>query len=124
MYNDTIMDHFFNPRNTGEIENPDGVGQAGDAATGDVMRMYIRVADGRITEASHQTFGNAIAIAASSMASVMVTGKSVDEAYAVTKEDISKALDGIPPDKMDCSSMVPNAIRAAIDDYHSRRDQG
>ncbi len=124
MYNDTIMEHFRNPRNTGEIEDPDGVGQAGDAATGDIMRMYIKVSDGLIIEARHQTFGNAVAIAASSMSSLMMIGRSLDTAYAITKEDVSEALDGIPPDKMDCSNMAPEAIRAAIDNYRSRQQQG
>ena len=122
MYNDKTMEHFRNPRNVGEIDDADGVGQAGDPDTGDVMRLYIRVAGGRIIDAKHQTFGNAIAIAASSVSSLMVIGKTLQEAYMVSKEDVSDALDGIPPDKMNCSNMAPDAIRAAIDDYRSRQD--
>ena len=86
--------------------------------------MYIKVSDGLIIEARHQTFGNAVAIAASSMSSLMMIGRSLDTAYAITKEDVSEALDGIPPDKMDCSNMAPEAIRAAIDNYRSRQQQG
>ena len=123
MYNDTIMEHFRNPRNTGDMDKPDGIGQVGDRATGDAIRVYIKVADGRIADARHQTFGNAVAIAASSMASVMAIGKTLDAAYAITREDVSEALDGIPSDKMDCSNMAPDAIRAAIDDYRSRHAQ-
>ena len=120
MYNPMIMEHFQNPRNVGEIANADGVGQAGNAEKGDVMKMYIKVSDGRIAEAKHQTFGSAVAIAVSSMASWMIIGMTLDEAYALTREDVSEALKAIPPDKMDCSNMAPDAIRAAIDDYRSR----
>jgi len=119
MYNPMIMEHFQNPRNVGEIADADGVGQAGNAAKGDVMKMYIKVADGRIAEAKHQTFGSAVAISVSSMASWMIIGMTIDEAYALTREDVSQALKTIPPDKMDCSNMAPDAIRAAIDDYRS-----
>ena len=120
MYNPTIMEHFQNPRNVGEIDDASGIGQAGNAEKGDVMRMYIRVTDGRITQAKHQTFGSAVAIAVSSMASLMIIGKTVDEAYQITREAVSEALDGIPPDKMICSNMAPEAITNAIDDFRNR----
>jgi nitrogen fixation NifU-like protein len=120
MYNETIMEHFYNPRNVGEIADADGVGQAGNPDTGDVMRMYLKIADGCVVEARHKTFGNAVAIAVSSMASLMVIGKTLDDALAISKEDVSAALDGIPPDKMTCSNMAPDAIKAAIEDYRSR----
>jgi nitrogen fixation NifU-like protein len=118
MYNDTIMEHFHNPRNVGEIENADAIGEAGNPETGDVMRIYIRLQDGRIVEAKHKTFGNAVAIAVSSMATLMIIGKSPAEAAAITKEDVSKALDGIPDDKMTCSNMAPDAIAAALASLH------
>jgi len=117
------MEHFHNPRNVGEIEEADGIGQAGNPETGDVMKMYIKIADGRITEARHKTFGNAVAIAVSSMATLMIIGKTLDEAAAMTREDVSRALDGIPPDKMDCSNMAPDAVRAAIEDYRAQSTQ-
>ncbi len=120
MYNPTIMEHFQNPRNAGDISEADGIGQAGNPEKGDVMKMYIKVTDGIITDAKHQTFGSAVAIAVSSMASLMIIGKTLDEAYAITREAVSDALDGIPPDKMTCSNMAPDAIKAAIDDYRKK----
>jgi nitrogen fixation NifU-like protein len=123
MYNATIMEHFQNPRNVGDMDDADGVGQSGNPETGDVMKMFIKVTDDRITEAVHQTFGNAVAIAVSSITTEMVIGRSLDEACAITKEDVSDALDGIPADKMTCSNMAPDAIRAAIDDFHKNHRQ-
>jgi len=124
MYNATIMEHFQNPRNVGEMDDADGVGQAGNPETGDVMKMFIKVTDARIIEAVHQTFGNAVAIAVRSISTEMIIGSSLDEAYAITKEDVSEALDGIPADKMTCSNMAPDAIRAAIDNFHKNRGKG
>jgi nitrogen fixation NifU-like protein len=120
MYNPQIMEHFQNPRNVGQIEDADGIGQAGNAEQGDAMRMYITVEEDLITDAKHQTFGSAVAIAVSSIASMMIIGRSVDQAYKITRRQVSDELGGIPPDKMDCSNMAPAAIRAAIDDYRSR----
>jgi nitrogen fixation NifU-like protein len=120
MYNPTIMEHFQNPRNAGEIPDADGIGQAGNPEKGDVMKMYIKVTDGIITDARHQTFGSAVAIAVSSMASLMIIGKTLDEAHAITREAVSDALDGIPPNKMTCSNMAPDAIKAAIDNYRDK----
>ena len=124
MYNATIMEHFQNPRNVGDMDDADGVGQAGNPETGDVMKMFIKVSDDRIIEAVHQTFGNAVAIAVSSISTEMIIGRSLDEACAITKEDVSDALDGIPADKMTCSNMAPDAIRAAIDNFQKNRGQG
>lgn len=121
MYNDKIMEHFKNPRHVGQIGQADAVGEAGNAAKGDVMRMHLKIENGIITAAMHQTFGSAVAIAVSSIASEMIIGKTVDEAYQITREQVSDALDGIPPDKMDCSNMAPAAIKAAIDNYRSRQ---
>lgn len=121
MYNDKIMEHFRNPRNVGQIDQADGVGKAGIAEKGDVMRLHLKIEAGVITAAMHQTFGSAVAIAVSSIASEMILGKPVDEAYQISREEVSDALDGIPPDKMDCSNMAPAAIKAAIDDYRSRQ---
>ena len=121
MYNARIMEHFKNPRNIGQIDQADGIGEAGIAEKGDVMRMHLKIEDGIITGAMHQTFGSAVAIAVSSIASEMILGKTIDEAYKITREEVSQALDGIPPDKMDCSNMAPAAIKAAIDNYRSRQ---
>ena len=120
MYNPKIMEHFRNPRNVGEIDDADGIGQAGNAEKGDVMRMYIKVEGDRIVDARHQTFGSAVAIAISSMATLMIIGQTVDEAYKITREAVSEALDGIPEDKMVCSNMAPEAIHNAIDDFRRR----
>ncbi|UCC43898.1 MAG: iron-sulfur cluster assembly scaffold protein [Candidatus Zixiibacteriota bacterium] len=120
MYNKTIMEHFQNPRNVGEIDNADGVGEAGNPETGDVMRIYLRIADGRIVEAKHKTFGNAIAIAVSSISTLMIVGLTLDQAAAITKEEVSDALGGIPEDKMNCSNMAPAAIASAVKDYRSK----
>lgn len=122
MYNETIMEHFHNPRNVGEFDDADAVGQAGNAATGDVMRIYLKITDGRIVACRHKTFGNAVAIAVSSMATLMIEGKTLTEAEQITKEDVSDALDGIPPEKMTCSNMAPDAIRAALADYRRRNE--
>ena len=121
MYNETVMDHFQNPRHTGEIDNPDGVGSVGNPACGDVMKIYIKVEDGCLADVKYKTFGCAAAIACSSMASELVLGKTLEEAAALTREAVAEALDGLPEKKMACSNLAPDAIRAAIEDYRSRR---
>ena len=115
------MDHFQNPRNTGEILDADGVGMVGNPACGDVMKMYIKVADGKLVEVKYKTFGCAAAIACSSMASELVTGKLLDEAEKLTRQEVADALDGLPEEKIACSNLAPDAIRAAIEDYRSRQ---
>ncbi|HWR82796.1 MAG TPA: iron-sulfur cluster assembly scaffold protein [Candidatus Deferrimicrobium sp.] len=121
MYNDTVMDHFQNPRNAGEIHDADGVGLVGNPACGDVMKMYIKVADGRLVDVKCKTFGCAAAIACSSMASELVMGRTIEEASRLTREEVAEALKGLPPEKISCSNLAPDAIRAAIEDYRSRR---
>ena len=120
MYNKTVMEHFRNPRNTGEFANPSGVGSVGNPACGDVMKIYIRVSDGCLIEVKYKTFGCAAAIACSSMASILVTGKTIEEAQTLTRDDVANALEGLPIEKMACSNLAPDAIRAAIEDYRSR----
>ena len=124
MYNETVLDHFQNPRNTGEIDRADGVGQVGNPACGDVMRVFIRITDGRIVEARHQTFGCAAAIACASAATEMVTGLLLDDAFALTREQVAEKLHGLPEKKMTCSNLAPDAIRAAIEDYRSKQSHG
>jgi nitrogen fixation NifU-like protein len=124
MYNPTVMDHFQNPRNTGEIEDADGIGEVGNPNCGDVMRLYIKVSDNRLVDVKFKTFGCAAAIATSSAASEMVVGKTLEEAMAITRDQVANRLDGLPPQKMACSNLAPDAIRAAIADYRYRQEQG
>jgi nitrogen fixation NifU-like protein len=120
MYNETVLDHFQNPRNAGDIHNADGIGSVGNPSCGDVMKVYIKVADGRLVDVKCKTFGCAAAIACSSMASELVMGRTIKEAFNLTREEVAKALNGLPPEKIACSNLAPDAIRAAIEDYHSR----
>lgn len=122
MYNETVLDHFQNPRNTGEITEPDGVGEVGNPACGDVMRMFIKVDNGRISEIKYQTFGCAAAIACSSAASEMVMGQKLEAASTLTREQVADKLNGLPEEKMACSNLAPDAIRAAIANYQSKHD--
>ena len=123
MYNETVMEHFQNPRNAGEIANADGIGSVGNPSCGDVMKIYIKVTDGRIADIKYKTFGCAAAIACSSMASELVMGKSLDEAARLTREEVATALNGLPERKMSCSNLAPDAVRAAIEDYRARNTQ-
>lgn len=120
MYSEKVLDHFQNPRNVGEIENPDGVGQAGNPKCGDIMKIYLRVKDGVISDIKFKTFGCASAIASSSMATELVKGKTVEEAWNLTNRAVAEALDGLPPVKMHCSVLAEEAIHAAINDYRKR----
>ena len=119
-YSEKVMDHFINPRNVGEIENPDGVGEVGNARCGDIMRVYLRVIDGVITDVKFKTFGCASAIATSSMATELIKGKPVSEALALTNKAVVEALDGLPPVKIHCSVLAEEAVKAAIKDYYDR----
>ncbi len=116
-YSAKVMDHFMNPRNVGEIENADGIGEVGNPACGDMMRLYLKVEEGKVVEAKFRTFGCGAAIASSSMLTEMIKGKSVEEARAITNLQVSEALDGLPPVKMHCSVMAEQAVKAALDDY-------
>jgi nitrogen fixation NifU-like protein len=108
----------------GKIDNPDGVGQVGNPLCGDVMRVYIRVLDGKIVDAKFQTFGCAAAIATSSMVTELVKGKTLEEAMAITNDTVAEALDGLPPIKMHCSNLAEEALTAAITDYRTRQPGG
>ncbi|MBL7066306.1 MAG: Fe-S cluster assembly scaffold protein NifU [Candidatus Marinimicrobia bacterium] len=120
-YSEKVMDHFRNPRNVGEIENPDGVGHVGNPMCGDVMEMYIKVKDNVIVDAKFKTFGCGAAIATSSMATELVIGKTIDEARQITNKVVAEALDGLPPVKMHCSNLAEEALEAAIKDYHQKQ---
>lgn len=120
MYSEKLMDHFTNPRNVGEIQNPDGVGEEGNPTCGDVMKITIKVKDGRIEDAKFKTFGCGAAIAVSSMVTEMAKGKTLDEALSITKESVASALDGLPPQKMHCSNLGADALHKAIEDYRAK----
>ena len=120
-YSDKVMDHFMEPRNMGDIKDADAVGTVGNPACGDVMRLYIKVEDDKITEAKFKTFGCGAAIATSSMATEMIKDKSLEEAEKVTNEAVAEALDGLPPNKMHCSVLAQEAIEAAIKNYREKK---
>ena len=121
MYSDKVMDHFMNPRNVGEIENADGVGQVGNPKCGDIMKMYLKIEDGIIKDAKFKTFGCGAAVATSSMATELIKGKTIQEALEITNKTVAEALDGLPPVKMHCSNLAEEAIKAAIDDYKLKK---
>ncbi|MBU0983720.1 MAG: iron-sulfur cluster assembly scaffold protein [candidate division Zixibacteria bacterium] len=121
MYNQTVLDHFQNPRNAGEIADPDGVGEVSSGECGDATRIYIKVTDGIITDMKFKTFGCAAAIASSSAASEMIIGKSVEEALKLTRDDVANKLQGLPAKKLHCSNLSADAIHAAIADYVKRQ---
>lgn len=121
MYSERVMDHFMNPRNVGEIENPDGVGTEGNPTCGDVMKITIKVENGRIVDAKFRTFGCGAAIAVSSMVTEMVKGLTLEEALKISKEAVAKELGGLPPQKMHCSNLGADALRKAIEDYKSKQ---
>jgi len=121
LYSEIVMDHFRNPRNVGEIEDADGIGEVGNARCGDIMKMYIKVEEGRIADVKFKTFGCASAIASSSMATEMILGKTVEEAWDLTNLAVAQALDGLPPVKMHCSVLAEEAVHKAINDYRRRR---
>jgi nitrogen fixation NifU-like protein len=120
-YSDKVMDHFSNPRNVGEIENPDGIGESGNPKCGDIMKIYLKVADNVIEDVKFKTFGCASAIASSSMATEMIKGKTVDEAWELTNTAVAEALDGLPPIKMHCSVLAEEAIHKALNDYRAKQ---
>lgn len=119
MYSEKVMEHFSNPRNVGELSNANGVGTVGSAACGDIMKMYIRVENDVIQDVRFKTFGCGAAIATSSMATEMVRGKTLNEALEVSNKAVMEALGGLPPQKVHCSVLAEEAIRAAIEDYRS-----
>ena len=121
LYSEKVMDHFMNPRNVGIIEDADGVGEAGNAKCGDIMKMYLKIDDEIITDVKFETFGCASAIASSSMATELIKGQSVEDAMTLTNKAVAEALDGLPDYKMHCSVLAEEAIRAAIDDYKSKK---
>ena len=123
MYTDLVMDHFSNPRNVGEIEDADGVGQIGNPVCGDVMRMTIKVEDDHISDVKFKTFGCGAAVATSSMVTEMVQGKTLTEAAEISNKAVAEALGGLPANKMHCSNLAADALHIAIEDYLNRADR-
>lgn len=121
LYSDKVMDHFANPRNVGEIENADGIGEVGNAKCGDIMKMYIKVDGGVISDVKFKTFGCGAAVATSSIATEMIKGKTIDEALKLTNKAVVEALEGLPPQKLHCSVLAEQAMKSAISDYYKRQ---
>jgi len=119
-YNELVMEHFSNPRNMGEIDNPSAVGNAGNPNCGDLMRLYLKVEDGIIVDAKFKTFGCGAAIASSSMLTEMLKGKTLEEAMRISNQSVADALGGLPPVKIHCSVMAEEALKAAMADYEKR----
>ena len=122
LYSAKVMDHFTHPRNVGIIEDADGVGEVGNAKCGDIMKMYLKIENNIITDVRFETFGCGSAIASSSMATEMIKGKTVEEALAVTNQQVVEALDGLPAHKLHCSVLAEESIKSAVRDYYVRNN--
>ena len=120
VYSEKVMEHFSNPHNVGEIENADGVGEVGNAKCGDIMKMYLKIDNGVITDVKFKTFGCGAAIATSSIATDMIKGQPLSEALKLTNKAVVEALDGLPPVKLHCSVLAEQAVKAAIADYYRK----
>ena len=120
LYSEKVMDHFQNPRNLGKMEDADGIGEVGNAKCGDIMKMYIKVNDGIITDVKFNTFGCGSAIASSSMATEMIKGKPIEEALQLSNKAVVEALDGLPTHKIHCAVLAEEAVKAAVKDYYDK----
>lgn len=123
LYSEKVMEHFRNPRNLGTIENADGIGEVGNAKCGDIMKMYLKIDGGIITDVRFNTFGCGSAIATSSMATEMIKGKSVEEALKLSNKAVVEALDGLPAHKIHCSVLAEEAVKAALSDYFDKHPE-
>ena len=122
-YTDKVLDFFMNPKNVGEIKDADGIGTVGNPVCGDVMRLYIKVKNNKITDAKFKTFGCVAAISTSSMVTELVKGKDIDEALKITNKAVTKALGGLPKKKLHCSVLAEQALKAAIEDYKNKKEK-
>ena len=122
-YGEKVMQHFLNPHNVGELPGANGIGNVGNPICGDIMRLYIKVEDGKIVDASFKTFGCGAAIATSSMVTDLVKGKTLDEALQISNKAVAEALGGLPKIKMHCSVLAEEALRAAIEDYKKKQEK-
>ena len=120
-YSEKVLDHFTNPRNVGEIEDADGVGEVGNPVCGDMMTFYIKVKDNKLEDVKFKTFGCGAAIAVSSMVSEMAKGRNIDDVMKLTNEAVAKELGGLPPNKMHCSNLGADALHKAVEDYLSKK---
>lgn len=120
LYSEKVMDHFRNPRNVGTIPDANGVGEVGNAKCGDIMKIYLKIADDKVQDVKFETFGCGSAIASSSMATELIKGKPVTEALELSNKAVAEALDGLPAYKMHCSVLAEQAIKAAVKDYYDR----
>lgn len=121
LYSEKVMDHFTNPRNVGEIEDADGIGEVGNAKCGDIMKMFLKIDNGVITDIKFKTFGCGAAVATSSMATEMIKGQKLEDALKLTNKAVVEALDGLPASKLHCSVLAEQALKAAISDYYKRQ---
>lgn len=117
LYNQTVMDHFMNPRNMGELKDANGIGEVGAAACGDIMKISLRIKDGKIEDARFKTFGCGSAIASSSMTTELIKGRTIDEAMKLSNQEVIDALGGLPPVKIHCSVLAEEALKSALEDY-------
>jgi nitrogen fixation NifU-like protein len=120
-YSDLVMDHFTNPRNMGDMEDPSGVGDVGNPTCGDMMRLYLKIEDGVIVDARFKTFGCGAAIASSSILTEMLKGKKIEDALKISNEAVAEALGGLPPTKIHCSVLAEDALKAALEDYDKKK---
>ncbi len=120
LYSEKVMDHFQNPRNVGKMDDADGIGEVGNAKCGDIMKMYIKVKDGVISDVKFNTFGCGSAIATSSMATEMIKGKKIEDALELSNKAVVEALDGLPTHKIHCSVLAEEAVKAAVKDYYDK----
>ena len=123
MYSKKVMDHFRNPLNAGQMDNPDAIGIVGNASCGDILKIYLKIDNDVITNASFQTFGCAAAIASSSVATEMLKGKTLEEALKITNYEVVEKLEGLPPQKIHCSVLAEEAIKLAVEDYKTKKSQ-
>ena len=124
IYSEKVMEHFTNPRNVGEIDNPDGVGEEGNPVCGDMMTFYVKVKDNRLEDVKFKTFGCGAAIAVSSMVSEMAKGKTIEEAMKITPQSVAAELEGLPKNKFHCSNLGAQALHKAIQDYLNKQKKG
>lgn len=121
MYTKKVLNHFYHPRNMGQLKNPDGVGEAGNPVCGDILRLYIKVEKNRIKDIKFETLGCAAAIAVSSMITELAKGKTLQQAQKISKQEVAEALEGLPPIKMHCSNLAEQALKRAIQDYQTKK---
>jgi len=122
VYNPTVMDHFENPRNVGEIPDANGVGEVGNISCGDILRVYVKIKDGKLEDVKYKTFGCGAAVASGSMLTELAKGKTVEEAWEITNNSVAEALNGLPPKKKHCSNLAADALHKALEDWKNKTE--